>query len=90
MEDKYKNWKQKTKFVDEIYMNLLTKIVNTMPKEVISKYDAQYGILATVFRATHGVYIVIPIMNTFLAMKVPDAILRTNLLLNLQQKKIFI
>lgn len=58
-----------------------------MPKEVISKYDAQYGILATVFKATHGVYIVIPIMNTFLAMKVPDAILRTNLLLNLQQKK---
>lgn len=68
-------------------MNLLTKMVNIMPKEVISKYDAQYGILATVFKATHGVYIVIPIMNTFLAMKVPDAILRTNLLLNLQQKK---
>lgn len=62
------------------------KIVNKIPNAVISKYDAQYGILATVFNATHGVYIVIPMMNTFRAINVAEARRRTNLLLNLQVK----
>lgn len=65
------------------------KIVNKMPNAVINKYDAQYGIFATVLRATHGVYIVMPIMKTFLAINVADANRRTNLLLNLQIKSIF-
>lgn len=44
-----------------------------MPKAVMSKNDAQYGILATVLSATHGVYMVMPMINTFLAMNVADA-----------------
>lgn len=63
------------------------KIVNKIPNAVINKYDAQYGIFATVLRATQGVYIVIPIMKTFLAMNVADANRRTKMLLNLQIKK---
>lgn len=59
------------------------KIVNKIPKAVINKYEAQYGMLATVLSATHGVYIVMPIMKTFLAINVADANRRTNLLLNL-------
>lgn len=62
------------------------KIVNKIPKAVINKYDAQYGTFATVLRATHGVYIVMPIMKTFRAINVADARRRTNLLLNLQIK----
>lgn len=62
----------------------LPKMVNKMPKAVINKYEAQYGIWATVFSATHGVYIVIPMMNTFRAINVADARRRTNLLLNLR------
>lgn len=62
----------------------LPKIVNKMPNAVISKYEAQYGIPATVFSATHGVYIVMPMIKTFRAIKVADARRRTNLLLNLQ------
>lgn len=58
--------------------------MNKIPKAVISKYEAQYGILATVLSATHGVYIVIPMMNTFRAINVADARRRTNLQLNLQ------
>lgn len=65
------------------------KIVNKIPNAVINKYDAQYGILATVLRATQGVYIVIPMMKTFLAMNVADANRRTKMLLNLQIKSTF-
>lgn len=62
------------------------KMVNKMPSAVINRYDAQYGMFATVFSATHGVYMVIPIMNTFRAINVPDASRRTNLLLNLMSR----
>lgn len=65
------------------------KIVNKIPNAVINKYDAQYGILATVLRATQGVYIVIPMMKTFLAINVADANRRTKMLLNLKMKSTF-
>lgn len=65
------------------------KIVNKIPNTVINKYDAQYGILATVLSATQGVYIVIPMMKTFLAINVADANRRTKMLLNLQIKSTF-
>lgn len=64
----------------------LPKIVNIMPRPVITKNDTVYGMPATVFKATQGVYMVMPIMNMLRKIKVADARRRTNFDLNLQTK----
>lgn len=60
-------------------------MVKRTPSSVISRNDAQYGTLATVLRATHGVYSVMPNMNAFRRMNVADAKRRTVLLWNLAE-----
>lgn len=60
-------------------------MVKRTPSSVISRNDAQYGMLATVLRATHGVYSVMPNMNAFRRMNVADANRRTVLLWNLAE-----
>lgn len=68
-------------------INWLTIIVNTMVNSVIVVNDAQYGTPAIIFKATLGVYMVMPNSKQFLTMNENDANRRTNLLLNLEKKQ---
>lgn len=58
-----------------------------MVNSVIVVNDTQYGTPAIIFKATLGVYMVMPNNKQFLMMNENDANRRTNLLLNLEKDK---